>query len=230
MTELLIKSGITLNQDQLDRLWRYHNLIRNRNQDRELTRIIEFEAMVVKHYVDCMIVGKYFTLPSPIVDIGTGAGFPGVPLKIRYPHLKMTLAEPRPKRVAFLNEVIQKLELKNTDVFDHKVVSRSFTKPVAAAITRAVETIDKTVLRTSACLGKGGLLIFLKGPAVDAELKDTLNRFAGKFKLVLDKGYTLPGTPHDRRLVVLEKLVDPEISKDSGPAEDEDISDSICDN
>src|SRR5688500_9185945 len=111
MGDMLARSGLKLNKEQLDQLWRYHNLIRNRNQDRDLTRIVEFEQMVVKHYVDCMIVGKFVTLPTPLLDIGTGAGFPGIPLKIRYPHLKITLAEPRPRRVEFLKEAVQKLGL-----------------------------------------------------------------------------------------------------------------------
>jgi 16S rRNA (guanine527-N7)-methyltransferase len=226
MAELIAKSGIQLNREQLDQLWRYHNLIRKRNQDRELTRIIEFEAMVIKHYVDCMIVGKFFTLPSPVVDIGSGAGFPGIPLKIRYPHLRMILAEPRPKRVEFLNEAIRELGLSHTEVFEHKVVSRSFTTPVAAAVTRAVEPIEKTILRTSACLGKGGLLVFLKGPAVDPEIGQALSRFTGKIRLVTDQHYRLPHTPHERRLVVLEKLVDPERS-DSPAAEEEEIPESL---
>ena len=167
MAKMLERSQIKLNQQQLDQLWRYHNLIRRRNQDRELTRIIGFEPMVIKHYVDCMIIGKFFNLPSPLVDVGTGAGFPGIPLKIRYPHLKMVLAEPRPKRVAFLREAIAELGLKNVEVFEHKVSSRSFTQPMKGVITRAVETMDKTILRTSGCLEPGGYLVFMKGPGVD---------------------------------------------------------------
>jgi len=210
MAEMLKQSDIELNQGQLDQLWRYHNLIRKRNQDRELTRIIGFEPMVIKHYVDCMIVGKFVTLPSPLLDIGTGAGFPGIPLKIRYPHLKIILAEPRPKRVAFLKEVIAELKLKNIEVFDHKVVSESYYHPVNGVITRAVEPIEKTLLRTSACLASGGLAIFMKGPAVDPEVQGALVQFPEKFRLVKDRHYTLPGTPHQRRLVVLERLVPPE--------------------
>ena len=206
MIELLRKSEIKLNKEQIHQLWTYHNLLRARNTDQELTRIIGFEPIIIKHYIDCMIVGKFLELPSPLVDVGTGAGFPGIPLKIRYPHLKITLAEPRPKRIAFLKEVIHTLKLKNVDVFEHKVVSRSFKTPVKGVITRAVETIDKTMLRTSGCLEVGGKLIFLKGPAVDPEISEVRKRFGDYFKLTLDKRYELPFTKHSRRLVVFEKL------------------------
>jgi 16S rRNA (guanine527-N7)-methyltransferase len=206
MDKILRKSGIQLNDVQLDQLWLYHGLLRKRNQDQELTRIIGFEPMVIKHYVDCMIVGKFWQLPSPIVDVGSGAGFPGVPLKIRYPHLRFTLAEPRPKRVTFLNEVIREVKLRQIEVFDHKVVSRSFTKPMKGVITRAVETIDKTLLRTSGCLEKGGQVILLKGPNVDPEIEEVERRFGGEYQLLLNQQYFLPMTSHERRLVIYERM------------------------
>lgn len=205
MVEMLLKAGISLNLTQQDQLWKYHQLIRKRNTDRELTRIIGFEPMVIKHYVDCMIVPRFWSLPSPLVDVGTGAGFPGIPLKILLPSLDLILAEPRPKRIAFLNEVIQELGLQKIDVFEHKVVSKSFTTPVKGVITRAVETMDKTALRTSGSLQVGGQLIFMKGPQADDEVKEMKNRFQHQFKLLLDKPYQLPGTQHDRRLIVFEK-------------------------
>lgn len=220
----LKRSGITLNPAQLDLLWRYHNLLRSRNQGRELTRLIGFDTIVTKHYIDCLIVGDHLRLPSPILDIGTGAGFPGIPLKIRYPNLHLILGEPRPKRVAFLKEVCTMLKFKNWEVFDHKVVSRSFQKPVPGIITRAVETIDKTCLRTSACLGEGGLLIFMKGPGVDPELKEVQKRFPGEFRVKLDKAYRLPHTPFDRRLVVLEKLVPARVPDTGAAQENEDAA------
>lgn len=206
MDALLRKSGIRLNEGPLEQLWRYHNLLRRRNVGNELTRLIGFETIVIKHYVDCLIVGNLFRLPSPIVDVGTGPGFPGVPLKIRYPNLKMILAEPRPKRVEFLNEVIREVGLRDTEVFEHRVVSQSFTTPVQGVITRAVEVMDKTLLRTTASLEVGGQAIFMKGPNCDEEIREVLKRFDGRFYLELDQAYTLPHTPHRRRLVVWRRL------------------------
>ena len=212
LDELLQEGGIALNPDQLAKLWHYHSLLREGNRDRDLTRIIGFESIVIKHYVDCMYVGKLVQLPSPLLDVGTGAGFPGIPLQIRYPNLRMILAEPRPGRVEFLKKVIGALPLQQIEVFDHRVVSRSFARPVAGVITRAVETIDKTLLRTSACTGVGCQIIFMKGPSVGPELEDAMKRFKGQFRLVMDKSYSLPGTQHDRRLVILEKLIPATVS------------------
>ena len=206
MDGLLRKSGIRLSEGPLKQLWRYHNLFRQRNVGNELTRLIGFETIVVKHYVDCLIIGNLMRLPSPLVDVGTGPGFPGVPLKIRYPNLEMILAEPRPKRVEFLNEVIREVGLKNTTVFENRVVSKSFKTPVQGVITRAVETIDKTLLRTSASLAIGGQAIFMKGPNADEEIREVQKRFDGRYELEMDQHYTLPHTTHHRRLVVYRRL------------------------
>ncbi len=221
MQKMLQKAGIELDDKALKRLWTFHNLLRERNHDRDLTRLIGFHTIVTRHYIDCMLVGKMYDLPSPILDVGTGAGFPGIPLLIQNPELTITLAEPRPRRVLFLKEAIQKLGFTKADVFDHKVVSRSFNKPVKAVITRALETMDKTCLRTSACLGVGGELILMKGPNADDELKETLKRFKNRFQLKLDNSYVLPGTTHDRRLIVLEKLTPPEIPQGADAASEE---------
>lgn len=209
MAKILNKSQIHLSDTQLKLLWRYHNWIRNRNQDRDLTRIVGFNAMIIKHYVDSMIVGNYWTLPSPLVDVGTGAGFPGIPIKIRYPHLALTLAEPRPKRIDFLKEVVADLKLRDVTIFEHKVVSRSFQSPVKGVITRALEPIEKTILRTSGSLVPGGQLIFLKGPSVDPEISQAEGRFKGAYRLLHQEAYRLPHTPHERRLVVFERLEGP---------------------
>jgi 16S rRNA (guanine(527)-N(7))-methyltransferase RsmG len=205
MRRMLQDAGIRLDDRALDRLWRYHTLLRARNEDRDLTRIVGFEPMVIKHYVDSMIAGDLYPLPATLADIGTGAGFPGIPLAIRYPKVKFTLAEPRPRRVAFLNEVKRELGLENVQVFDHKVSSRSFRQPVAGVITRALELMEKTLARTGGCTGVGAKYLFLKGPNVDEELEVVGRRFAGEVKLVMDRAYTLAGTEHRRRLIVLER-------------------------
>lgn len=203
---ILTQSGIRLSRLQLDQLWRYHNLLRKRNQDRDLTRLIGFETIALKHYVDCLLIPKMVRLEGPLLDVGTGAGFPGIPLKIFLPKLEVILAEPRPRRVAFLEEAIDLLGLKGIEVFPHKVVSKSFQKPVKSVITRALETMDKTMLRTSGCLLPGGKLFFMKGPGVDAEISEVASRFSSEFKLREDKAYSLPRTPHQRRLITWERL------------------------
>jgi len=201
---MLNSASIHLDSGQAQKLWAYHNLLRNRNQDGDLTRLFSFESIVERHYIDSMIVGDLWKLLNPILDIGTGAGFPGIPLKIRYPNLKLILAEPRPRRVDFLNDAKKLLRLTDTEVFPHRVVSASYQTPVRMVITRALETMDKTLLRASGCTQAGTQFVFLKGPEVDPELKATMRRFGKSFQLLLDKPYQLLNQNNRRRLIVLE--------------------------
>jgi 16S rRNA (guanine527-N7)-methyltransferase len=147
-----------------------------------------------------------------MVDIGTGAGFPGIILKIQNPELELTLAEPRPNRIQFLNDVIRELQLKKISVFGHKVTSNSFSSPVSMVITRALETIDKTILRSSGAVNVGTQLVFMKGPNVDQELKEALKLFGNYYQLKEDKAYNLPKSNQQRRLVTLECIKKPDSS------------------
>ena len=197
--------GITLDRAQFDQLWAYHRMLRSANAELNLTRIHNFENMVLKHYVDSLLVLKFVDLPSDLVDMGSGPGLPGVPLKIARPGVSMILAEPRGARAEFLKEVCDRLKLPEVEVFAGKVNSK-FPKQVQGIITRAVASIPETLDRVSRCLAVGGKMIFMKGPDCTSEIVEARRTHAETFKLVLDQAYQIPGTTHDRRLVVYERL------------------------
>ncbi|MCA9754028.1 MAG: 16S rRNA (guanine(527)-N(7))-methyltransferase RsmG [Gemmatimonadetes bacterium] len=204
----LERARIRLSDHQLDQLWRFHEMLRARNAADDLTRLVGFESIVVKHYVDSMIVGDLFPLPPRLLDLGTGGGFPGLPLKIRYPELSLVLVEARERRTAFLADAVRELGLQDVEVVKLKANSRNLAIPVDAVITRAVERISATILRTSNCLGPGGLLLFPKGPSVEPEIEEALARHGRAIELLLDRPYSLPGTPYQRRLVVIRRRDD----------------------
>jgi 16S rRNA (guanine(527)-N(7))-methyltransferase RsmG len=197
--------GITLDRAQLDQLWGYHRMLRSANAELNLTRIHNFENMVLKHYVDSLLVLNFIELPSPLIDMGSGPGLPGVPLKIARPGVSMILAEPRGARAEFLEEVCGRLKLADVEVFAGKVGSK-FPKQVRGVITRAVASIPETLDRVSRCLEPGGKMIFMKGPDCVDEIAEARTTHAETFRLVLDRAYQIPGTSHDRRLVVYERL------------------------
>ena len=94
--EAILKGcGIFLTSDQIDSLWSYHQSLRTANDRLNLTRIHNFENMVLKHYADSLLVLKFLELPSPLIDMGSGPGLPGIPLAITRPETRMILAEPR---------------------------------------------------------------------------------------------------------------------------------------
>jgi 16S rRNA (guanine527-N7)-methyltransferase len=197
--------GLTLTAEQYDRLWAYHGLLRAANAELNLTRIHNFENMVLKHYVDSLLVLKFTELPSPLLDMGTGPGLPGIPLKIARPEVSMILAEPRGARVEFLNDVVQRLGLDGVEVYAGKIGPK-FARPVAGVITRAVASIPETLDRVTNCLSPGGRMLFMKGPDCDAEIAEAGRSHAELFRRAADHAYQIPGTPHDRRLVIYERL------------------------
>ncbi len=203
--EILERSGVGLPRPALEKLWRYHQLLRAANAELNLTRLHNFETMARKHYVDSLLVLKYVDLPSPLLDLGTGPGLPGVPLKLARPELKLILCEPRGARVQFLREVVAELELLDVEVYPHKLDAR-FQSVLGGVINRAVGPIAPTLSRCEHALEAGGRVIFMKGPDCGAELAEA-ERFEGEsFRRVLDQAYTIPETTHDRRLVVYERV------------------------
>jgi len=204
MGTLLRRSGINLPGAQLDLLWLYHTILRNYNTQLNLTRIHNFKNMVLKLYVDSILPANLMDLPSPLLDLGTGPGMPGIPLKIAFPHLKIILSESRQNRVAFLEKVITELGLKGISV-KGRAITPAFQEPVSGVITRAVERMEKTLQRISGCLEEKGLAIFMKGPNCDEEISEAENRFSMEYEVVRDQSYQIPHSPHRRRLVVFQR-------------------------
>lgn len=205
LVALIERCGLHLTSVQYGQLWKYHGMLRAANVELNLTRIHNFENMVLKHYVDSLLVLKFFEPSSALLDMGSGPGLPGVPLKIARPGLEMILAEPRGVRVEFLNAVVGTLGLEGVEVFGGKITPR-FTRAVAGVITRAVASIPETLDRVVNCLGPGGRMIFMKGPDCEGEIAEAADAHAGLFRLVADHAYAIPGTSHARRLVVYERL------------------------
>jgi len=202
---ILKTCGISLDDSQLDRLWTYHQMLRDANARLNLTRIHNFENMVLKHYVDSLLVLKFVELPSPLIDMGSGPGLPGIPLKIARIETRMILAEPRGARAGFLSEVCARLGLEDVEVYAHKL-GPDYPGQVEGVISRAVGEIGETLGRVAACLAPGGRMLFMKGPDCDSEISLAAGRQAALFKLIQDHAYAIPGTPHQRRLLVYERL------------------------
>jgi len=208
LAALFAQCGITLTDDQTAKLWRYHEMLRGHNADLNLTRLHNFESMVLKLYVDSVLPAQLTDLPSPLMDLGSGPGMPGIPLKILHPDLEIHLAEGRARRVEFLRRAVADLGLKNIHILQKKITP-DFELDLAGVITRALETMDLTLERVQGCLARGGRLIFMKGPGCGAEIQTARARFAGKYTLIADHAYRIGSTRHERRLVVFERQDNP---------------------
>ena len=216
--------GIALNRQQIDQLWLYHGLLRHHNTELNLTRIHNFANMVLKLYVDSALPAQLTELPSPLMDLGSGPGMPGIPLKIMRPELTIRLAEGRGKRTAFLHEVVERLGLDGIDIIE-RAITPTFDEPVNGVITRAVETIDQTLARIDSCLNQKGRVIFMKGPGCDPEIETALQQFGERFALIENRGYHIGRTRHERRLVVFERLDAPPRAKADAAARRHTVQD-----
>lgn len=205
MRAILARSGVPVTDAQLALFWKFHGLLRKHTARLDLTRLHGFETIVVKHYADCALVAGMVDLPSPLLDLGTGPGFPGIPLAILRPETRFILADTRSKRIEFLEEVVRELGLRNVEIYGHKVLP-DWGREVRGVITRAVASIPDTLGRVERILAAGGRAIFMKGPEADAELEEAARRFEGRYRLLEDRAYRIPETPHERRLIVYERL------------------------
>lgn len=224
---LIERCDLLLEADQYDQLWAYHGMLRAANAELNLTRIHNFESMVLKHYVDSLLVLEYEDLPSPLVDMGSGPGLPGIPLKIARPDVQMILAEPRQARARFLEQTCTELGLEGIEVYAGKVGPR-FAQRVRGVITRAVAAIPETLERVEEIIEPGGRMLFMKGPECDEEIARARVTHARTFRLAADHRYVIPGTPHERRLVVYERTEAPGVRRNQ-PSHDGPIRDVTSD-
>jgi 16S rRNA (guanine527-N7)-methyltransferase len=192
--------------DQLKLFTQFYLLLMKNQERQNFTRLTSLKDVAIKHFVDSIIINKLTPLKFPLLDMGTGPGFPGIPLKIIIgPEKKIILAEGVQKRVSFLKQVRDDLGLENLDIIGRNV-NADFHYPVEGVITRAVEDTRNTLGNVMNCLQTGGCVYLMKGPNVDPEIKVAEKIWGDYYKLEKDKAYSLPQTPHQRRLLVYRKL------------------------
>lgn len=140
--------GIELTQLQKEQFVRYYELLMEWNQVMNLTAITEFEEVLVKHFVDSLAVSGVMNVDNitRVIDIGTGAGFPGIPLKIVYPHLEITLLDSLKKRIGFLNEIVDNLGLKMVETIhgraEEYAKQKEYRETYDLCVSRAVANLS----------------------------------------------------------------------------------------
>lgn len=194
-----------LNHSQRLQLAQFYRLLMTTQEKYNFTRLLKFRDIAIKHFIDSLIITQLTDFQFPLLDLGTGPGLPGIPLKIFFPDQKILLAEGVQKRVEFLKQVRSELELKKLDIIGRNINSE-FVYPTQSVITRAVEDIGNTFQNVMGSLQVGGRVYFMKGPSVDPEIKMALNKWASFYRLIDDIPYSLPQTPHQRRLLIFEKI------------------------
>ena len=118
---LLVKGlselGLTITEEQIEKFDKYYEMLIETNKVMNLTSITEYDEVIIKHFIDSLLVVNIFDInqSKKMIDVGTGAGFPGIPIKIMFPHLQITLLDSLNKRLKFLNDVIDELGLESIE-------------------------------------------------------------------------------------------------------------------
>lgn len=195
--------NIEVTEEKLNKLEKFYELLIDWNNKINLTRIVEKEEVYLKHFYDSLTIVKEVDLNKveTLCDVGTGAGFPGIVLKIFYPHLKITLVDSLLKRVNYLNTIIKELEL--NDIVAIHARGEDVKEKFDIVTSRAVANIEKLVVYTMHLLNKTGRLVALKGD-IDKELTDDVNRKLER-KYIIEKinKFELPIENSKRSLVIL---------------------------
>ena len=211
------KLGIELDARQVEQFELYYQELIEWNRKFNLTAITDYSEVQVKHFLDSLTI----TLALPeeeverpdfnIIDIGTGAGFPGLPLKILSPQPRLVLIEPTAKKTAFLHHIIQKLELANIEVLNNRAEELahwpSHREHFVLAVSRAVAALPTSVELTLPFCEIGGRFISQKKGEIDQEINEAKKAIAtlgGKLDQV--KKIELDEFNDERYLVIIDKI------------------------
>ena len=205
------KINIEITEKQVDDFYNYMNLLLEWNEKINLTAITEENDIILKHFVDCGTILKYIKDNSNIIDIGTGAGFPGIPLKILNNSLKITLMDSLNKRIIFLNDVIEKLKLSNIEAIHARAEelarNKNYREKFDISTSRAVANLSTLSEYMLPFVKKDGIAISMKGSNIDEELnnsKKAIKILGGKIEKI--DNFNLAETDNLRNIIIIRKI------------------------
>ena len=204
--------GIALTATQAEQFMTYMDLLLEWNEKMNLTTITEPRDVVLKHFADCLSIVPFLEIKenTKIIDVGTGAGFPGIPVKIACPHMSMLLLDSLQKRIGFLEAVMKKLMLTDVSCVHSRAEdagqSPLYREQFDYCVSRAVANLAILAEYCLPFVKVGGRLIALKGPEAGKEVQEAqraVAKLGGKIMSIHD--VTIPFTDLSHKLIIIEK-------------------------
>lgn len=212
-TSQLEQLNINLTEKQREQFHRYYELLVEWNKVMNLTGITEYDEVNEKHFVDSLAITKVIDIKKidTMLDIGTGAGFPGLPLKIAYPHLKVVLLDSLNKRINFLNAVIEDLGLDQVDTLHGRAEDYAkrteYREQFDLCVSRAVANLSTLSEYCIPYIKVGGVFISYKSGEIDEEVENSRNAIellGGNLEKIIK--FQLPDTDISRSFVKVKKV------------------------
>lgn len=211
LRELVEEIGITLDEEKLNQFYMYKEMVVDWNEKINLTAITEDVDFIVKHFIDSITVNKYIEEGKEIIDIGTGAGFPGIPLKILNKDNRIVLFDSLNKRLKVLEDIIEKLGLKNIKTLhgraEETFKNKEHREKYDIATSRAVASLNVLVELMLPAVKVGGICICMKGNNAEEEINEAqkaIKELGGEL-ITVDK-IILPELNLERNIIIIKKI------------------------
>lgn len=210
---MIEKLGIGTTEKQAEELLLYYQFLVEKNRVMNLTAITEFSDVVLKHFADSLSIVKIYDMKNchTVIDVGTGAGFPGIPLKIMYPELNIVLLDSLNKRIHFLEELIALLQLENITAVHARAEDAArkemYREQFDLSVSRAVANLSSLSEYCLPFVKRGGSFISYKSTNIDTEIDEARNAIlllGGQIKA--SKKFCLPESDIERTLIMIEKI------------------------